>query len=190
MQTTHLRTLFAVLALALVAAACGNDDGAGDEVATLQNTDAPGQTTTTVAQLDPDEALLAFSSCMRENGIDLPDIAIGPNGAPLLDPSLIDDIDVQSEEFTAAFASCVSIIAASGAFQQTQDPEELAEQRDELVGFSQCMRDEGIEDFPDPNLTGLTPYPLTAFSDIGEPAFDAAVEVCQEGIAFGDFGDG
>ncbi len=47
------------------------------------------------------------------------------------------------------------------------------------------MRDEGFEDFPDPNLTGFTPYPLTAFQDIGEPAFDAALEVCQEDIAFG-----
>ncbi len=183
MHSRPLSVTTLLVAFALVLGACGGD-GEGDQVATLEDTSAPDASTTTIARLAPDEALLAFSACMRENGIELPDIAIGPNGAPLLDPSLIDDIDVQSDEFTEAFTSCLPIIAASGAFQQTTDPEELAEQRDQLVSFSQCMRDEGIEDFPDPNLTGLTPYPISAFSDIGEPDFDAAVEVCQEGIAF------
>ena len=170
-------------AMTLAAAACGGGDG-GDEVATLETTATPDAPTTTTARLAPDEALLAFSACMRENGIDLPDIAVGPNGAPLLDPSLVDDIDIQSDEFTAAFSTCLPIVATSGAFQQTTDPEELAEQRDQLVSFSQCMRDEGIEDFPDPSLTGLTPYPISAFADIGQDEFDAAVDVCQEGIAF------
>ena len=140
------------------------------------------------ARLAPDEALLVFSACVRDNGIDLPDIAIGPDGAPLLDPGLVDDIDIRSDEFTAAFTSCIPIIASSGAFQQTTDPEELAAQRDQLLGFSQCMRDEGIEDFPDPNLTGLLPYPFNAL-DIGNPAFDDAVETCQQGIAFDGFNE-
>jgi hypothetical protein len=172
-----------LVALVLVVSACGGDES-GNEVATLETTATPDAPTTTTERLAADEALLEFSACMRENGIDLPDIAIGPDGAPLLDPSLVDDIDIQSDEFTAAFSACLPIIAASGAFQQTTDPEELAEQRDQLVSFSQCMRDEGIEGFPDPSLTGLTPYPISAFADFGEEDFDAAVEVCQEGIAF------
>lgn len=182
-RTRSLSLAALLVALAVVAAACGGD-GEGDQVATLEDTSVPDASTTTLARLDPDEALLAFSACMRENGIELPDIAIGPNGAPLLDPSLIEDIDIQSDEFTQAFSSCLPIIAASGAFQQTADPEQLAEQRDQLVSFSQCMRDEGIEDFPDPNLTGFTPYPISAFTDIGDPDFDAAVEICQEDITF------
>jgi hypothetical protein len=51
------------------------------------------------------------------------------------------------------------------------------------------MRDEGIGDFPDPTFTGFLPYPLTAFADLGDPVFDAAVAVCQEGIAFEGLGN-
>lgn len=174
-----------LVVLAVIAAACGGGEDAGAAVATLDDS-SDGSTTSSSPPLEPDEALLEFSACMRDNGIDLPDIGIGPNGVPLVDPGLVDQIDIQSDEFGAAFAACISIIAASGAFQRTTDPEELAAQRDQLVTFSQCMRDEGIVDFPDPNLSLTFAYPFSAI-DVGNPAFDEAVEICQEGIAFDRF---
>lgn len=176
-------------ALALVASACGGGDSADDGIATLDD-DEGLVTTTTEARLGGEEALLLFSECMRDEGIALPDIGVDSDGAPLLDPSLLDVIDIESEEFENAFEECQPILSASQAFNIDLDPELQAFIADQLVDFSQCMRDNGFEDFPDPSLleTGQ-PYPLSVLAQFSDPEFEAAVEICQRGLAFGNFGD-
>lgn len=178
-----------VVGLALVAAACGGGDSTDDGIATLDD----GKdlvTTTTEARLGGEEALLLFSECMRDEGIPLPDIGVDSDGAPLLDPSLLDVIDIESDEFEAAFEECQPILSASQAFSIDIDPELQAQIADQLVVFSQCMRDNGFEDFPDPSLleTGQ-PYPLSVLTQFSDPDFEAAVEICQRGLAFGNIGD-
>lgn len=180
-----MRRLIPTLALfAVLAAACGGGDSADNGIASLDN---PGAsiTTTTAARLGGEEALLQFSQCMRDAGIALPDIGVDADGAPLLDPSLLDVIDVESAEFESAFDECQPILSASGAFSIDLDPELEAQIADQLVIFSQCMRDNGFEDFPDPSLleTGQ-PYPLSVITQFADPEFEAAVEICQRGLAF------
>lgn len=176
----------AALAFVVVLAACGGGDDDSESVASLD--DGADRVSTTIGRIPVDEALLEFSECMRDNGVDLPDIAIGPDGAPLIDPDLIEELDVGSPEFSSAFTTCLPIMASAEGFQQTADPEEIARNQDQLVALSQCMRDEGIDDFPDPDFDSIIPYPLSLADRFDDPEFDAAVEVCQERVAFEGFG--
>ncbi len=180
-----------LVALALVVAACGGSEEADNGVASLQ-TDTPEQTTTTAPPVAGDEALLEFSQCMRDEGIPLPDIAVDAEGAPILDPALLDTIDVQSDEFNGAFEKCQPILAASQAFSVDIDPQLQAQIMDQLFVFSQCMRDAGFGDFPDPTDlgSGAPPYPISVFAQFSDPEFEAAIEDCQRNLAFPGFGGG
>lgn len=172
-----------VVSLATVAAACG---GGGEDagIPTLE-TQAPSASSTTSGRLDAEVALLDFSQCMRDEGIDLPDIGVDADGAPLLSPDLLNRFDIESDEFAAALDTCQPILQRSEAFNVDIDPELRAEIEDQLVKFSQCMRDNGFEDFPDPaSLDTGQPYPLSVLAQFSDPAFEAAVEVCQRDLAF------
>src|SRR5215216_639521 len=61
----------AVVALAVVLGACSSGRG-GPSVASLED---PGGSAApqSSAPTDPQEAFLAYSACMRENGVDMPD---------------------------------------------------------------------------------------------------------------------
>jgi hypothetical protein len=66
------KTSWAAAAVAvLLAAGCGGSGDDADGVATLTGAGDGEQTTTTT--IPPDEAMLKFVRCMRENGIDMPD---------------------------------------------------------------------------------------------------------------------
>lgn len=181
------RAAVLVIALSLLAAACGgNDEPAG--VPSLEGQDPGVASSTTEARLDADLALLEFSQCMRDEGIPLPDIGLDADGAPILDPALLDTIDVQSDEFAGAFEECQPILAQSEAFSIDLDPQLRALIEDQFVAFSQCMRDNGFEDFPDPSSLDSGPvYPLSILARISEPEFEAAVEICQRDLAFPGF---
>lgn len=182
------RSLSAAVALALVLTACGG----GDEepgVASLEDTAAPNATTSTTT-LEADVALLEFSQCMRDEGIPLPDIAVDADGAPILDPALLETIDIQSDEFNDAFELCQPILALSQAFTVDIDPALQAQIEDQLFVFSQCMRDNGFEDFPDPaSLDTGQPYPISVFAQLTDPEFEAAIEICQRDLAFPGIND-
>ena len=49
------------------------------------------------------------------------------------------------------------------------------------------MRDNGVEDFPDPQTGAGTPYPLDAFLGFGDPVFEDALETCRQTVSFGGF---
>ena len=104
-------------------------------------------TATTTEPLDPDEAMLAYTECMREHGIDMPDPQpAGP--AASVAPSIALEVDPSSEEFEAAQAACEPIM--EDAFGEMEiDPEREAEMREQMLEFTECMREHGI-DMPDP----------------------------------------
>ena len=184
-RPTPLRLLIAVVALAMVAAACGGDDAAPDEgVASLQ-TDTTADGAPLAQRQDIEDAVLEFSQCMRDEGVEIPDIQLDADGAPLLNADALGGIDLQSPEFQSAFTGCISIITDAGAFSFDFDPEIEAIIQDQLQQFAECMRREGIEDFPDPIVGGSgTPFPLTAFTNLGDPAFQTALETCQQESTF------
>ena len=138
-----------VLALLLV-----TTTAAAAQVATLRTPDPDAAASQAPAeQVDGEEAILEFVACLRENGLDIPDPQFGPEGPRFADPTVMASIDFRSSGFLDAMDACQQYLAA---LQPEIDPEQQAEQNEQLLEFAECMRREGI-DFPDPDpVRGLT----------------------------------
>ncbi len=154
--------------------------GASAQVATL-STPGPDATAEAAAEpVDGEEAVLEFVACLRDNGLDIPDPQFGPEGIRFADPSIIASIDFRSREFLDALEACQELLAA---LQPQIDPEQQAEQNEQLLVFAECMRREGI-DFPDPDpVRGLTIGSMRGpdgelLIDPFSPEFQAASTTC------------
>lgn len=202
------RTTVPLVVFGLLVAACGGGSNAG--VASLDVTATTSTTTPEGAATSTEEALLAFTECLREHGLEVddPDFdgtggfgfgfpgAGGGNGAGL-------DDDTQ-----AAVEACQPLLAGIQGQFQDLDQSELEGQ---LFAFAECMRDEGVE-WPDPDLTAFGPGGGAAgppggqggepgggpgvggpFAgngvDMEDPLVQAALETCQSDFGFG-FGPG
>jgi hypothetical protein len=179
-QTTILATLLSLVLAAVLGAT------AAAQVATLatpgpdaEASDAPTE------QLDGEEAILEFVACLRENGIDVPDPQFGAGGTRFgADPEVLARIDFMSSEFLDAMESCQHLLEA---LQPEIDPEEQAEQNEQLLVFAQCMRGEGI-DFPDPDpIRGFTVGAMRGEDgelaiDFFSSDFQAASTACSEEV--------
>ena len=98
---------------------------------------------------DPEEALLAYTECMRDEGIDLPDPQTGGAGGGGM--IVVDEqVDPGDERFQEAQATCGPIMEDAMGDVEI-DPEQEAEMREQMLAFAECMRDHGIE-FPDPTF--------------------------------------
>jgi hypothetical protein len=148
------RTTASLLALlALAAAGC-------------TRTDPPGGA-------DDRAKALEYSECMRDNGItDFPDPQEGDGGGGL---SLPEGIDPESDEFAAAAEACEQ-------YMPGPDPEDMidADLFAALLDYAECMRANGIDDFPDPEEDGL----FVHFDELGiDPDGDdyqAALDACED----------
>ena len=152
-MTTRRRlalTSTALCALTMLAA-CGGDEGAaGGDVASIGD----GSTPTTVgtdagdgetSPADREEAMLDFAECMRDHGVDMPDPEVSGDGGGGV---VVLEQDAADGDFQEAEEACQPILEdAMGDLEI--DPEREAEMREELLEFSECMRDQGI-DMPDP----------------------------------------
>jgi hypothetical protein len=175
------RSVALAVLVALMVAACGDGDSADGGVVSIDGSDD----VTTSTRLATDEALLEVSRCMRDNGIDVPDIGITGDGQLDLSPDDMVGVDLEDEEFQAVVASCLGAFRNSAGFDVVLDPELDAVYMDQLMEFSQCMRDNGLSDFPDPQAGSGTPYPLAAWADFGDQDFQDALEMCREIVPFG-----
>lgn len=223
-RTTALPT--AVL-IAFLLAACGGGGGGDDGVASLSGEDGDGGTTsTTLSEEDQEEAMLDWTACMREQGIDMPDPQVDGNGrtSVIIGGSAgVDDDDDDATEgdgnappdratFEAAQEECGEP-PMQGREISDEDREEMEAQG---LEFAECIRDNGIEDFPDPDFSDQGPGsgPATRverFDDdddadrqgssevvagpfgvieLDDPEVKAAFETCQDTIGFGPGGPG
>jgi hypothetical protein len=175
MRTKPIPTAVAALALAGLLAACGSDgdssDSGSDDVASA--TDETNEQSQDDDQADTEQGLLDWVECMRDEGVDIPDptrdadgnlvingngIAIGGDGyGTTTDDDGEDDGDEPSitpEELDAGEEIC-GPPPGLGAGDISDD--ELQAMQDDALEFAQCMRDEGIEDFPDPDFSDMGP---------------------------------
>ena len=154
-----LRPLAALATVALIGAGCGSN--AAPETASSGGSKA-----------------MRFAGCMRANGVkEFPD----PNASGELTIDAVvngSSIDTDGPAWKHAVAACRDLQPAG--FTGTKVSSEQQETR---LKFAQCMRDNGIDDFPDPIKDG----PLIDTSRMpGAPAahsipgFDAAVHKCGE----------
>ena len=149
-----------MFATALFLSACGGgDDPATTGVASATDLDEAAISAEELASnaveeaeatgdVTAEEAALAFSQCMRDNGFaDFPDPEIGANGQPNLRAAFQNaDIDFQSEEFQTAANACRDDVGADnfGAGGGGGGDARAGIQENLLV-YTQCLRDEGLD---------------------------------------------
>jgi hypothetical protein len=157
------------------------------QVATLATPDPEAEATEAPEeQLDDEQAVLDLVACLRENGLDIPDPQFGPDGMSFADPTVITRIDIGSDTFIDAMDACAEYLES---LQPDFDPEQQAEQVEQQLVLAECMRREGMEDFPDPDpVRGFTFRDMTF--DPFDPDFQAAFSVCAAEFGFEPGGPG
>jgi len=167
--------------LALISAGCGNalaETGTGNSGGNNTATTAPagigsGGNTTTATR----EQAVKFAECMRANGVkEFPD----PEASGTLTIDGIangSSLDTNSAAFKQAIAACKDL-QPPGFTGGKRSPE----QQKAALKFAQCIRDNGVKDFPDPTPDG----PLVDTSRMpgspgarSIPGFQAAMEKCS-----------
>ncbi|MEU8078066.1 hypothetical protein AB0B31_21720 [Catellatospora citrea] len=160
---TRLMAVAAVLACVPVLAACG---GSKDEGVATAGGARPGASAS-VAALDKDEQGRRFAACMREHGVDMPDPGPG-------DQMRADLAKVNKDKLAPAMEACKTLLPNGGEAVQL-DPQQV----ESLRTFAKCMRENGVEEFPEPDDTGK----LRLEGALGEwrtsPEFAKALEKCR-----------
>lgn len=153
MYGRHLTKAAALAAgglLLLTSCSDGSDDSAAD-VATLVSADGVGdaadaatRTDEAAEELSADEAALAFSQCMRDEGLDFPDLTIDAEDNIDL-RSAFQTVDQGDENFAEAQQVCGEVLQQAGFGGGRRAAAESPEVQDALLEFSACVRDAGYD---------------------------------------------
>jgi hypothetical protein len=181
-------------ALGLLLAACGGGESTRD-IASLQEETADTGSSTTVAAAaaaDPEQAMLDFTQCMRDHDTDMPDPQVSTaNGGFAFDITIQGEVGAEGgpdsaeiQKMQEAHEACKHFL--EGMVQQFERPD-MTEMQDQMLAFSQCMRDHGV-DYPDPvfsedggvTIMGPDEGGGGPVVDPSDPAFQEAQEACQE----------
>ncbi|MFI6426327.1 hypothetical protein [Promicromonospora sp. NPDC050880] len=118
------------------------------------------------AQPTPDAQ--AYAQCMRDHGVEVSD----PDPETGL-PQFADSVDPSSAAVQDAMEQCQDLLPA-GIRGETS-----GQDMDVYLAFAECMRDNGLPDFPDPQ-----PGPEGLFGDTGidraDPTYQQAAEACGD----------
>ena len=188
------RSTVAVLAATLTLTACGGATTT-EEIASLDQTEGSTTATTEASpEVSMEDGLIAFTECLREEGLDVGDPIAGPDGSLQMPPIEISGPapangapdHAMFEEMEAVFAVCEPLLGEM-AFTGNQLPE-FDEFEDLLLEYAGCMRDNGVE-MPDPDFSsdGGVIVEL-GIGDPTDPEFMAADEACRDILA--GFGPG
>jgi hypothetical protein len=188
-----LRPLAALAMVALISAGCSNagaETGTGSSSATRISgpTTAPNSSNaaaetgssggnTTAANR---EQAVKFAECMRKNGVrEFPD----PDASGTLTIDGIangSSLDTSSAAFKQAIAACKDL----------QPPgfighKRTAQEQENALKFAQCIRDNGVKDFPDPTPDGPLVDTNRIPSAAGRggpsiPGLNAAMQKCRD----------
>jgi len=122
--------------------ACGAEK-AGNGVATAGG--GPAKPSSSAAPSGGEDPALKYSACVRANGVpNFPDPDV--NGGLDVD---LGKLGVSKDKLDAADKKCKQYMP-NGGQPQKLDPEKLALARQ----YSQCMRENGVPKFPDPDANG------------------------------------
>lgn len=162
----------ALIAMVAVISACGSraptETGSGSSGA--------NRNTTTTRY----EKAVKFSKCMRNNGVSaFPD---PPASGELTIDGIANgsSLDTNSAVFTQAISACRDL-EPPGFTGQKATPQQM----DARLKFAQCMRDNGVADFPDPTPNGplidTNRIPSLAGKDPrSDPGLNAAMHKCRD----------
>jgi hypothetical protein len=153
------------LAMTLVLAACGGDGGGSASAADRER--------------EAREAQLKYAQCMREHGVDVPDPQFESGGRSLQTGP---DENTPRAKLAAAENACRKYL-------EDIEPPELSEEeqqefKEAALANARCMREHGIENFPDPTF-GEDGRPEVRIDksmgiDPTDPDFREAQEACRD----------
>lgn len=176
----RMRSLPALVLCTAIVGCSPASTGATTTVVTAETT-IPATTTTT---LSPPAARAAFVSCLADAGIEIPAEAFDSAGAPRLG-MVAESLDTTAAAVQAAVTECAPLLSAAQAADLAADPEVRILVMEQLAAFTQCMRDQGVADFPDPDSEAEAPYPTDRIP-FSAPGYDDALAACQDLVgAFG-----
>jgi hypothetical protein len=176
----ELRPLAALAMVTLIAAGCSSGSaengstGTGSASTGSTSTGSTGSSKTATNR----EKAMKFAECMRDNGVSaFPD----PNASGELTIDGIangSSLDPNTAAFRKAMSACKDL-EPSGFTGHTRS----AQEQEHALEFAQCMRDNGVRDFPDPTRNGplidTTRIPSAAGRGaLSIPGFQAAVQKC------------
>jgi hypothetical protein len=156
----------AVAASSLLAAGCGGGGSPG--VASVASS-------TTAVTTTAQNALVAFSRCMRSNGVpNFPDPQrVGGRSLKLT----VQRLAASNPRFQAAQRACNHLLPNGGG--GSQEPAQQRTQLADMLSFARCMRSHGVIRFPDPTAQGLTVEMVQAQGiDVHSPAVLHVVQAC------------
>jgi hypothetical protein len=188
--TAHRNVRLAVLfvAAALTLAACSGGSST-PQVASLNTSPGTstgtgvGATSTTQPTGNPAQLLNKWAACMRKHG--------DPSQAdPTIDANKVIHVVMlpsvpgglmgsNGQSGSGPGVYCSTYLTAAQAALQVGQPVHQASSQAQLLKYSECMRANGIPDFPDPGAGGLQIHG-TPGSDLdpGNPVFQNAGKVC------------
>jgi hypothetical protein len=191
-QAKVTRTLLATLVVGTLAA-CGGGGGGDDGVASLGTDDAAaqdegddggGDDDGDITDAEREDAMLEFTECMRDHGVDMPDPQTGGDGQGPVVMRREAGSAADEEAFQEAQDACDSIMEDAFGDRPRIDPEEQAEMQDNALAYAKCMREHGI-DFPDPEFSeGGMGMRLGDGIDPEDPDFIEAEEECEPLLGF------
>ena len=123
---------------------------------------------------DPRQAALAYAQCIRNNGVpDFPDPDAQGNFRSA-------SHELQGDpKFEAALRACRNLAPGAAHEQNRGSPAFVAQARK----FAQCVRDNGVPNFPDPGPDGT--FRGASHELQGDPKFQAALQACQSKLPGG-----
>ena len=160
----------AMLAAAVLLTGCGSEEpdnqvasGTGGQAAATAPSSAP-------ASLSRDEMAIKFTQCLREQGLDVPDPE--PGKGPML--KFDRNSGVTQEKVQQAMDACKQYNPQGESGTNPQQEENGRK-------YAVCMREKGVEKFPDPKpgQRGIMIGPGVA----DDPDFQKAQEACQSILA-------
>lgn len=166
-MNSRLRPLAALAMVAVIGAGCSNaPDGGGPSANTGASAGGTSGNTGTTGRAQA----VQFSECLRSNGVrDFPD--------PDAKGEYAYGVSVSPAVWQRAVAACKSL-EPPGAFSSERDPQ----QQSAALQFAQCMRTNGVKDFPDP-IDGeplVDTYRIPSSNRSGGMAIlDAAMQKCR-----------
>jgi len=167
------RPLAALALVALISAGCSNAP-AGTGTGGNTGTGSSGGNATTASR---DQAV-KFAECMRANGVkNFPDPSASGDFA-IDTVANRSGVDTSSAAFTQARSACKDL-EPSGFTGKNR----TAEQQQAALKFAQCIRDNGVKDFPDPAPDGPlvdTNRIPSAARNGGISILNAAMQKCRD----------
>lgn len=170
------RTLLGVtgaVLMGLALAGCSSSDDTGVATAAGGDQGATAAAASPSTSLSVEDQRLAFTQCLRDHGIDVPDQGAQPSPG---------SVDFSSKTFQQAFAACRDKLPADSGFGPGASMS--ADQQAKFLKMAACMREEGI-DVPDPKFDangGLDLGALATKINPTDPKVRKALQTCAKQV--------